>query len=79
MADLSGAGRSAVFCGSLSEAAGSWGAVQRHNSSQGKPSKRNGEKEEKPKEPCRPNISHPYPGKIYPQGSVSAHGFMTFK
>lgn len=45
------------FCGSLSEAAGSWGAVQRHNSSQGKPSKRDGEREEKLKEPCRPNIS----------------------
>lgn len=39
---LGRAGRSAVFCGGLSEAAGSCGAVQRHNNSQGKPSKRDG-------------------------------------
>lgn len=39
---LGRAGQSAVFCGSWSEAAGSCGAVQRHNNSQGKPSKRDG-------------------------------------
>lgn len=48
---LSRARQSEVFCGRLSEAAGSWGAVQRHNCSQGKPSKRDGEREEKPKRP----------------------------
>lgn len=64
----------------MSEAAGSWGAVQRHNGSQGKPSKRDGEGRKKNgKEPCRPNISRLHPGKIYPHGSVSSHRFMACK